>query len=67
MNILSKLFKGNPLASVTLASVLAVIGSYVTTHFDPSKLTPLGFEIYTVAVSVIGVLVHHQNPKPPTQ
>lgn len=61
MNLLGKLFNGNPFASVTVASVLALLGAYLTTHLDASKLTPTGMAIYSVVVAVVGVLTHSQN------
>lgn len=65
MNILGRFFNGNPLASVTVASVLALVGSYLTTHLDASKLTPTGLALYSVVVAVVGVLTHSQNKPTP--
>lgn len=61
MNLLGKFFNGNPFASVTVASLLAVLGAYLTTHLDASKLTPTGLAVYTVVTAVVGVLTHSQN------
>lgn len=59
----SRFFKGNPFGSVTLASVVTVLVAYLTTHFDPSKLTPTGLAVWTVVSTVIGVLTHTGTTK----
>lgn len=61
--LLAKLFTGNPVGSITLASLLSLGGTYLATHFDVTKLTPTGAAIYTVLVSVVGVLTHHTATK----
>lgn len=57
--MLAKFFTGNPLGSITLASVLALVGGFLVAHFDPSKLTPAGLTAWTVVSAIIGVLTHH--------
>lgn len=58
---LGGIFKGNPLASITIGSVVSALGGYALAHFDPSKLTPVGVSIFGVASTIIGVLTHHNN------
>lgn len=67
-SFLAKFFKGNPLGSITVAGVVAVVLSFLGAHFDASKLTPLGDQLYTIIGAVIGVLYHHSvTPTPPAK
>lgn len=61
--MLAKFFTGNPLGSITLASIVTLVGGYLVAHFDPSKLTPAGLTAWTVVSAIVGVLTHHTTTK----